>query len=167
MVTDGTGQYRFVDLRPGLYTLTFTLPGFGTVRREGVELTGSFTATVSAELRVGDLEETVTVTGETPIVDVQSASRQRVFGHDVVDAIPTAKNQYNVAVLIPGISMGGGVTQQDVGGSAGLEASYGIVVHGSKLDSQRITQNGVTINTFLGRRLRRRRRAESLRASRS
>ena len=149
VVTDATGQYRFVDLRPGIYALTFTLSGFGTVRREGVELTGSFTATVSAELRVGDLAETVTVTGETPIVDVQSASRQRVFGHDVVDAIPTAKNQYNVAVLIPGISMGGGATQQDVGGSAGLEASYGIVVHGSKLDSQRITQNGVTINTFL------------------
>ena len=105
---------------------------------------------MNAELRVGALEETVTVTGETPIVDVQSASRQRVFGHDVVDAVPTAKNQYNLAVLIPGISMGGGVTQQDVGGSAGLEASYGVVVHGSKLDSQRITQNGVTFNTFVG-----------------
>ena len=149
-VTDGSGQYRIVDLRPGTYTLTFTLPGFNTIRREGLELSGSFTATMNAELRVGALEETVTVTGETPIVDVQSASRQRVFGHDVVDTVPTAKNQYNLAVLIPGISMGGGVTQQDVGGSAGLEASYGVVVHGSKLDSQRITQNGVTFNTFVG-----------------
>jgi hypothetical protein len=149
VITDGTGQYRIIDLRPGAYTVSFALSGFGTVKREGVELTGSFTATVNAELRVGALEETVTVTGETPIVDVQSAGRQRVFGHDVVDTIPTAKNQYNVAVLIPGISMGGGATQQDVGGSAGLEASYGVVVHGSKLDSQRITQNGVTINTFL------------------
>ena len=122
-VTDGTGQYRIVDLRPGLYAVTFTLPGFSTVRREGVELTGSFTATVSAELRVGELEETVTVTGETPIVDVQSASRQRVFGHDVVDAIPTAKNQYNIAVLIPGHLDGrrrDAAGRRRIGGARGL-----------------------------------------------
>jgi hypothetical protein len=149
-VTDGTGQYRIQDLRPGVYTVTFSLTGFSTVRREGVELTGSFVATISAELRVGAIEETVTVTGATPTVDLQNASRQRVFNAEIVDAIPTAKSQYNIAVLIPGMSMGGGVTQQDVGGSAGLEASYGVVVHGSKLDSQRIMQNGVTINTFVG-----------------
>jgi hypothetical protein len=150
VVTDATGRYRIVDLRPGSYAVTFALPGFSTVKREGIELTGSFTATVNAELRVGALEETITVTGETPVVDVQSTTRQRVFDHEVIDSIPTAKNQYNLAVLIPGISMGGGNTQQDVGGSAGLEASYGVVVHGSKLDSQRISQNGVTINTFVG-----------------
>src|SRR5436190_24078139 len=69
-VTDGTGQYRIVDLRPGAYTVTFALPGFSTVKREGLELTGSFTATVNAEMRVGTLEETITVTGETPVVDV-------------------------------------------------------------------------------------------------
>jgi hypothetical protein len=149
-VTDGTGQYRILDLRPGEYTVTFTLPGFTTVRREGLALTGSFVATVGAELRVSGVEETVTVTGETPVVDVQSATRQRVFDHAVSDVIPTAKGQYNMAVLIPGVSMGGGGVQQDVGGSAGLEASYGVVIHGSKLDSQRITQNGVTINTFVG-----------------
>jgi hypothetical protein len=151
VVTDGTGQYRVVDLRPGTYAVTFTLTGFNTVKREGVELTGSFTATVNAELRVGALEETVTVTGDTPIVDVQNAGRQRVFGHDVVDVIPTAKSQYNIAVLIPGISMGGGagVTQQDVGGSSGLEASFGVTIHGGKLDSQRITQNGIIVNTYL------------------
>jgi hypothetical protein len=148
-LTDGTGQYRILDLRPGTYTVTFTLTGFSPVKREGIELTGSFIATVSADMRLGGVEETVTVTGATPIVDVQSTTRQRVFGPDVTDVVPTAKGQYNVAVLIPGVSMGGGVTQQDVGGSAGLEASYGVVVHGSKLDSQRITQNGITINTFL------------------
>jgi hypothetical protein len=125
VVTDGTGQYRIVDLRPGAYTVTFTLSGFSTVKREGVELTGSFTATVNGELRVGALEETITVSGETPLVDVQSVSRQRVFANEVVDTIPTAKIQYNLAVLIPGVSMGGGVTQQDVGGSAGLEPHTG------------------------------------------
>ena len=77
VVTDGTGQYRIVDLRPGTYAVTFTLPGFTTVQREGIELAGTFTATVNAELRVGAVAETMTVTGESPIVDVQSATKQR------------------------------------------------------------------------------------------
>ena len=72
-VTDGSGQYRIIDLRPGVYSVTFTLPGFTTFRRDALELPGDFVATVNAELRVGALEETVTVTGESPIVDVQSA----------------------------------------------------------------------------------------------
>src|SRR6478752_9452932 len=75
-VTDGTGQYRIVDLRAGVYSVSFALTGFGTVKREGIELTGSFTATVNADLKVGNLAETITVSGETPIVDVQSAKRQ-------------------------------------------------------------------------------------------
>src|SRR5262245_44192878 len=75
-VSDGTGQYRIEDLRPGTYTVNFTLTGFSAFRREGIELTGSFTATVNAEMKVGALQETVTVTGESPIVDVQSARRQ-------------------------------------------------------------------------------------------
>src|SRR4051794_19188976 len=70
--TDGTGQYRIEDLRPGTYTLTVTLPGFNTFKREGIELTGSFTATINVELKVGALAETITVTGETPVVDVQN-----------------------------------------------------------------------------------------------
>src|ERR1700752_2753588 len=78
VVSDGTGQYRIENLRPGQYVITVSLPGFNTVKREGIELTGTFTATVNAEMRIGALEETVTVTGETPIVDVQSTTRQRV-----------------------------------------------------------------------------------------
>ena len=82
-VTDGSGQYRIIDLRPGTYTVTFTLTGFNSVRREGIELTGSFVSTVNIELRVGSLEETITVTGESPIVDVQSIRRQTTVSGDV------------------------------------------------------------------------------------
>ncbi len=78
-VTDGTGQYRIIDLRPGTYEVTFTLTGFSTVKREGIELTGSFVATINADLKVGALAETITVTGETPVVDVQSAKREIVM----------------------------------------------------------------------------------------
>ena len=145
VVTDGTGQYRIVDLRPGAYTVTFTLPGFNTVRREGIELTGSFTATVNVDMRIGALEETITVTGETPLVDIQSSAKQRVLDKDVIDAIPTGRNQFNLAVLIPGVSVGtvvGGT--QDVGGALG-DVQQHLVVHGSRPADQRLTVDGLTM----------------------
>src|SRR5215510_8969808 len=78
VVSDGEGRYNIVDLRPGTYTVTFTLTGFNTVKREGIELTTGFTANVNAEMRVGALEETVTVTGASPLVDVQNVRQQTV-----------------------------------------------------------------------------------------
>jgi hypothetical protein len=81
-VTDGSGQYRIVDLRAGLYDVRFSLTGFSTVKREGVELTGSFTASINADMKVGALTETITVTGETPIVDTQSVRRQTTMSND-------------------------------------------------------------------------------------
>jgi len=83
-VTDATGQYRIENLRPGVYTVTFALAGFSTVRREGIELAGAATFNVNAELKVGTLEETITVTGESPIVDVQTARRESVVARDVI-----------------------------------------------------------------------------------
>src|SRR3954471_18611862 len=83
-VTDGTGTYRIVDLRPGVYSVSFTLTVFSTVKRDGVELTGSFTATINADMKVGALEETITVTGETPIVDTQSVRRQVTVSNDII-----------------------------------------------------------------------------------
>src|ERR1700730_11974891 len=109
-VTDGSGQYRIENLRPGTYEVSFTLTGFRTVKREGVELTGSFVATVNADLQVGSVEESITVTGETPVVDVQSAKRQEVLANDVVAAIPTGRSYNALMVLIPGVA----VTSADV-----------------------------------------------------
>src|SRR5437870_3903336 len=84
VVSDDTGQYRIVDLRPGIYSVTFSLPGFSSVKREGIELSGTFVATVNADLRIGSLQETITVTGETPIVDVQSAKVQTTIRKDIL-----------------------------------------------------------------------------------
>src|SRR5579871_4020714 len=83
-VTDGAGQYRIVDLRAGTYTVTFTLTGFSSVKRDGIELSGSFTATVNGDMKVGTIEETITVSGETPIVDTQSVRRQVTVSNDVI-----------------------------------------------------------------------------------
>jgi hypothetical protein len=123
VVTDGSGQYKIVDLRPGTYTVTFTLPGFATVKREGVELTTDFTANVNAELKVGAVEETITVSGASPLVDVQSVSTQRVITRDVIDALPTGHNIQAAAVLIPGVTSSGGATSggRDVGGNTMLQ----------------------------------------------
>src|SRR6476660_7589507 len=78
-VTDGQGAYKIVDLRPGTYSVTFTLTGFSTVKREGIELSAGFTATVNGDLKVGSLQETVTVTGASPVVDAQGTRAQQVF----------------------------------------------------------------------------------------
>ena len=121
--TDGTGQYRIIDLRPGTYSVTFTLPGFSTFKRDGIELTGSLTAQVNADLRVGSLEETITVTGETPVVDVQSVRRQTTLDNEVLTTVPTARSWAATAVLIPGI-----VTQ--AGASADIQVTPQMTVFG-------------------------------------
>ena len=135
-VTDGTGQYRIIDLQPGAYAVTFTLTGFNTVRREGIELTGSLTATVNGDLRVGALEETVTVVGETPIVDLQSAQRETVLTNDVIKAIPTAGSYNSLLVLVPGLFGG----QQDV--ATGPCNSCTFSAHGTVLSSARANRDG-------------------------
>jgi hypothetical protein len=98
VTTDERGQYKIVDLRPGIYTVTFALPGFSTVKREGIELTAAFTAPVNADLRVGQIEETVTVTGASPVVDTQSVVRRAVVTKDTIDAMPTSKNWSTIGV---------------------------------------------------------------------
>ena len=138
-VSEGTGQYRIADLRPGTYTVTFTLPGFSTVKREGIELTGSFTATVNAELRVGNVAETITVTGEAPIVDVQSATRQQVLENDVLSAIPTARNYAGLLGLIPGVSTTG-ANDVPVGPVIALFA-----FHGGPTNEGRQLLDGITV----------------------
>src|SRR5688572_13974522 len=138
-VTDGTGQFQIVSLAPGAYTVTYTLPGFNTVRREGIELTGSFTAKVDAEMRVGALEETITVTGEAPVVDVQSPRQQRVVDREVIDNIPAGRNAIDYAAPIPGVT----ATNRDVGGSAALaQVIRTSTVHGG--GTQIILRNGVS-----------------------
>jgi len=114
-VTDGTGQYRIINLLPGKYSVTFTLAGFSTIRREDIELTGGFNATVNADLKVGGVAETITVSGETPIVDTQSIRRQTTISNELMTAIPTARSWAATALLIPGIvTIGGGPTDIQV-----------------------------------------------------
>ncbi len=136
--TDGTGQYRIVDLRTGTYTVTFSLPGFSTVKRDGIVLSGDFVATVSAELRVGALEETVTVTGESPTVDVQSARVQTIVDRDVIAAIPSSRNATGIQSLVPGMSSNG-----DSGGITGGTGGMAGFIHGARASDSRTLHDGI------------------------
>ncbi|MGH9146948.1 MAG: carboxypeptidase-like regulatory domain-containing protein, partial [Vicinamibacterales bacterium] len=140
VVSDDTGQYRVVDLRPGTYSVTFTLPGFSTVKREGIELSGDFVATVNAELRVGTVEETVTVTGESPIVDIQSTRVQNIIDRDVLAAIPTSRNATGIQSLIPGMSNNG-----DAGGITGGTGGMAGFIHGARASDSRTMHDGINM----------------------
>jgi hypothetical protein len=143
-VTDGTGQYAIPDLRPGVYVVKFSLTGFAPVEREGVQLSGTFTARINADLRVGALEETVKVTGETPVVDVQSTQQERVLDREVLDSLPNAGLRTALGVLIPSVDF----RRQDVGG-AGVRAVTGnMVAHGARSEDAGTTLNGMSIASF-------------------
>jgi hypothetical protein len=145
VITDGNGQYKAVDLRPGTYTVVFTLPGFATVTREGIELPAAFTATVNVEMKVGALEENVTIVGGAPLVDVQNAVQQSVVSREVLDAIPTGRNVFSVGQLIPGTT----TSKPDVGGTEGMQQQT-FQVHGSETRDISFQVDGMSVNSNFG-----------------
>jgi hypothetical protein len=144
-ITDGQGQYRIVDLRPGTYVVTFTLPGFQTVRREGLELPANFTAAVNADLSVGALEESVTVSGASPVVDVQTNVKAQILPRDVLDAVPTARTIQSIGQLVVGVQL----SSPDVGGSRAMQQTY-FVVHGTGAAQTVVLVDGLMTNGLMG-----------------
>ncbi|PYR26182.1 MAG: hypothetical protein DMF92_18990, partial [Acidobacteria bacterium] len=138
VVTDGEGVYKIVDLRPGTYTVTFTLASFNTFKREGIDLPSSFTATVNAEMKVGALEETITVTGQPPLVDTSNVVSQQVFGKTVLDSVPTtARMPQTYMTAIPGVNLAPSLTGQGLTTTAG-----GITIHGSRSRDSAVLLDG-------------------------
>jgi hypothetical protein len=144
-VTDQAGQYRVVDLRPGTYAVTFTLQGFNTVKREGVVLDANFTAPVNAEMRVGSITETVTVTGESPIVDVQNTMRRETVNRELLDTIPTGRDFQTIGNVLPGVTMG----RFDVGGSSTAQSGT-LVAFGSRGADFQLKIDGMHANISFG-----------------
>src|SRR5262245_6692821 len=120
VTTNERGQFTIVDLRPGTYRVTFTLAGFNMFIRDGLELPTDFTATLNVEMRIGVLEESVTVTGESPVVDVASTARVQVLDREALDTLPTGRSIFSMGQLVPGVQL----NQPDVGGSRAMQQTY-------------------------------------------
>jgi len=143
-VTDGSGVYRIVNLDPGVYSLTFSLEGFSQVKREDIELRGSGTLTISIDMRVGNITETLVVTGDSPIVDVQSTRREAVIDGDVVTVLPGTRSTGSLITMVPGLETFG----------AALNPSPGLVFffsRGGPNSEGRFNVNGMPVaNAFAG-----------------
>lgn len=144
VVTDDQGRYSIVNLRPGLYTVTFTLAGFNTVINEGLELPADFTATVNTTMKVGGLAETLTVSGQSPTVDVQQTQRSQVLTREVLDSVPTSRSIWGQAVLATGVNL----NVPDVGGTRSI-ASTNLSAHGASAAHQTVQVDGMMVNTIL------------------
>jgi hypothetical protein len=144
-VTDGSGSYRIADLRPGTYNVSFTLPGFKTFRRDGLQLPAEFTATINVELAVGSLEETITVTGASPVVDVTTAAKTSVLNREAIDAIPTGRTIQGMAQLVVGVNL----SLPDTGGARAMQQTY-MSTHGMTTANTTVLVDGQMTNGLQG-----------------
>ncbi len=146
-MTDGSGQYRFVDLRPGAYSITYTLEGFATVERSAYQLLTDFNARLDVKMKVGTLAETITVTGAAPIVDVQSADHVAVLDRDAIDNMPVTKTTWGLGQLVLGVSL----SAPDVGGSASGMPTYMSMRAGSVgSNNNTLMVDGMVLNALSG-----------------
>src|SRR5436309_12991807 len=141
VTTDEQGQYKIIDLRPGQYAITFTLTGFATVVREGIDLPAGFTATVNAEVRVGAVAETITVSGSSPTVDVQSVRAQTVLSNSVLDSHPSQRSPQSFVPYIPGVVGGLGDIGRD---------TASVAIHGGRAREANVAIDGANDHTFEG-----------------
>jgi hypothetical protein len=152
VVSDDKGEYKIVDLRPGSYAVTFTLSGLSTFKRDGIELTAGFTAAVNGEMKVGALQETITVSGASPVIDVQNVRTQQTLSQELLNAVPTAKSYVGMTALTLGASGGGAYTgtsgNRDVGGNNG-EGVTSMSIHGSRTDGA-YSIEGMRANSLTG-----------------
>ncbi len=146
-VSDGSGQYLVTGLVSGDYTVSFGLAGFSTVLREGIVLSAGFTANIDAQLAVGSVEETITVTGAAPTVDISNVQQNTAIDRDIIDAIPSGKSFQNLAILIPGM-VGDGVVGStlavDVGGQGGVNYQR-LAIHGGESQDQMVQIDGMGV----------------------
>ena len=144
-VTDESGQFLVTGLESGEYAVTFSLPGFSSVIREGIILSAGFTASINIQLIVGAVEETITVTGASPVVDVKNVSQQRSINREILDTVPNGKTYQSLGATIPGINLGDayGATI-DVGGQSGQNHAQ-MSIHGGLGDDQQIEIDGMSV----------------------
>jgi hypothetical protein len=145
VVTNNDGRYSIVDLRPGRYVVTFSLPGFSAYRREGIEVAANVSVPVNAELRVGTLEETITVTGATPVVDVQQAAQRQVLSRDVLDVLPTARSYLSAGAVAPTVKL----SRPEIGGINVGQGAY-LAARGKSASDDAVEIDGMDMRNTNG-----------------
>jgi hypothetical protein len=145
VVTDGQGRYQLDALRPGVYKVTFSLEGFTALVRDGVELAANFTAPINVQLRVGSLEETITVSGQSPVVDVQRTTRSEVVTSEQLNTLPTGRTLAALGVIVPGMK----ASAPDVGGTQGMQQTH-LSIQGSNQNDNSMELDGININCSSG-----------------
>jgi hypothetical protein len=139
-ITDSSGQYRIIDLRPGVYTVTFARTGFQTLKRENIALDATFTVTVNGDLSLGQASQQVEVTEAAPLVDVQNSLSEKAMDRATMDAIPTGRDPFAVGQIIPGVT----TATPDVGGTGGMQQPT-LQVHGSAANDNVFVVDGMMI----------------------
>ncbi|HEX7793196.1 MAG TPA: carboxypeptidase regulatory-like domain-containing protein [Vicinamibacterales bacterium] len=147
VVSDAAGAYRVVDLRPGAYKVTFTLPGFNTFVRDGIVLESDFTATINAQMKVGGVEETITVSGASPVVDVSSTMSRTVLSQEQIEALPTGRSYQSLSATIPALAPAGS-GRFDVGGASQMWQGT-VVAYGSLANDTALEIDGMSVMTLL------------------
>ncbi len=143
-ITDVRGRYDIIDLRPGIYAITFELPGFSTLVRDAIALPSNVTVSIDTALRVGTLEETITVTSAAPLVDVQNVQRTQVITRDIIDLLPITRNTQSISSVVPGVKM----SRPDVGGSQMME-QVAMSTHGSVTKDTTYQVDGMMVNSAM------------------
>jgi hypothetical protein len=145
--TDGAGQYRIINLPPGIYRITFTLPGFNTTARENIEVRVNFTTPINAVMSIGQQTETITVVGESPIVDVQTVTQSRAITAEQNKELPSGGGVFNLAILVPGVI----ASVTDVGGSSAESTATRLSVRGGSNGDAVPLLDGLKVgNLFVG-----------------
>jgi hypothetical protein len=139
--TDASGAYRFDRLPPGSYSVKFELQGFRTIDRSDVAISAAFTATVNAKMEVGGVNETITVTGESPTVDTHSNLQQTVMNQEILEGVPSGRDPWSIAKIIPGVQ----VSTYDVGGTQSIQQSS-LSSHGSSTNDVSYNIDGASVN---------------------
>src|SRR2546428_432250 len=143
VATSGDGRYTIVDLRPGLYTMSFTLQGFSTVKQQ-VTVPSNVSVPVDAELKVGSVGETVTVEATVATVDVDNVAHPQVLSRADMDAIPSARNMQSLGSYVPAVHL----NTPDVAGSMQVQQTY-LTAHGNQSQDATYLLDGMLVNSII------------------
>jgi hypothetical protein len=147
--TNSDGQYRIADLPPGAYVVTFSLSGFSTIKREGLTVSGSGVIAINIDMPVGALQETLTVTGEAPLVDTQTTRRETVIKADTINTLPATRGYGSVLATVPALSIGGVAGAGATTAPTTPEMMF-FTAHGGDSGEGRVMTNGLTVASPFG-----------------